>query len=90
MDPMREMGGAVGHQYLSNFLYPFILGGLEVVSPRTKVTFPAAVNAFMRNQASSDIPHLHRRHLRQTRDNSSSASRLMQISGITWGGVGGG
>ena len=75
MGPVKEMGGALGHQYLSSFLYPFILGGLEVVSPRTKITFPAAANAFMRNQANNDILHLHRRHLRQTRDNSSIAGR---------------
>jgi hypothetical protein len=40
----------------------------------------------MRNQANSNTPRLHRRHLRQMRDNSSSAGRLMQISAKTWGG----
>jgi hypothetical protein len=64
MNPMKEMGGALGHQYLSSFLYPFILGSIEVVSPRTKITFSSSSKC----------------HLRQTRDDSSSASRLMQIS----------
>jgi hypothetical protein len=45
MNPMKEMGGALGHQYLSSFLYPFILGSIEIVSPRAKITFPAAANA---------------------------------------------
>jgi hypothetical protein len=78
---MKEMEGALGNQYPSNFLYPFILGSSrQLVGPRMKITFPAAVNAFMRNQASNDIPHLHRCHLRQTRDNSSSAGQQMQIA----------
>jgi hypothetical protein len=86
MDPMKEMKGALGHQYLSNLLYPFILGGIEIASSRTKITFPAAGNAFMRNQANNGIPHLHRRHLRQMRDNSSSAGALIQMSAKNLGG----
>lgn len=41
------------------------------VRHREMITFPAAAEVFVSNSTNYDIPHLHRCHFRQTRDNAT-------------------